>query len=121
MFGKTKDDEGLTEDNILEIANILKKENIYKEDDNEAVHDIHLLNTIIMEDDIERFQDILLKLIPELSIINKDKLNKLIDELNQLPKSFDQRIKLILNNLEKESINKFINRYNLKEKKVIKL
>lgn len=121
MFGKTKDDEGLTEDNILEIANILKKENIYKEDDNEAVHDIHLLNTIIMEDDIERFQDILLKLIPELSIINKDKLNKLIDQLNQLPKSFDQRIKLILNNLEKESINKFINRYNLKEKKVIKL
>lgn len=30
MFGETKKEEGLTEDNILEIANILNKENIYQ-------------------------------------------------------------------------------------------
>lgn len=72
-----------------------------------------------MEDDIEKFKDILLILIPE---IDEDKLDSLIEKLNLLPKSFDQRLKLILNNLEEESKIKFINRYNLKEtKKAIKL
>ena len=52
-----------------------------------------------MEDDIEKFKDILLILIPE---IDEDKLDSLIEKLNLLPKSFDQRLKLILNNLEED-------------------